>query len=80
MSKIERTVQMIHEEYSRLCAQAGHVAYQIKLLTDELAAHHETMKKLNTEAGLLAKKEEADKDMTLEQKANKARLEAKEEA
>lgn len=53
---IERTVEAIHKEYSDLCARAGHTAYQIKVLNDDLNLVHEQLKTLNLEAAAVQAK------------------------
>ncbi len=62
-NKVERTVQVIHEEYSKLCAQSGHTLYQLGVLESEIAKHeaslaeiHEKLKALNLEAAELTAK------------------------
>jgi len=45
-----RTVDTIHKEYSAVCAQAGHVSYQIFILTNDLEILHKQARDLNTEA------------------------------
>ena len=57
--KKERTVDSIHREYSELCARAGHIQYQIAVMSKDLELINEQLKTLNLEAASKqAKKEE----------------------
>ncbi len=53
--KKERTLQVIHQEYSALCAKAGHLQYNISVFKDDLALINQQMKDLNLEAAALPK-------------------------
>lgn len=60
--KKKRSVEEIRNEYGQLCAKAGHVQYQIAVLSDDLKFVNEQLKELNFEAAKAAqeapKKEE----------------------
>jgi septation ring formation regulator EzrA len=45
-----RTVEEISQEYSRLCAKAGHCQYQIETLKKDLEMINQTLRDLNLEA------------------------------
>lgn len=45
-----RTVDDIHKEYSNLAAKAGHVNYNIFVLTNDLKLLNDQMRDLNIEA------------------------------
>ena len=53
----ERSVDMIRNEYANLCAKAGHIAYSIFTLENDLKALNETMRDLNIEAAQRQAKE-----------------------
>ncbi len=46
-SAVERTIEMIHQEYSQLCAQAGHLQYEMSVRTDELDKKHNELLAIN---------------------------------
>jgi hypothetical protein len=52
---MERTLEVITKEYSDLCAKAGHIQYQVGVLSTELATLNDKLKELNLEAAALAK-------------------------
>lgn len=52
---MERTLEVITKEYSDLCARAGHIQYQVGVLSTELATLNDKLKELNLEAAALAK-------------------------
>lgn len=52
--KKERTVEEIRNEYGQLCAKAGHLSYQIQVLTEDLKVLYDSMKQLNFEAAKAA--------------------------
>lgn len=52
-----RTVEAIHQDYSRLCAQAGHVQYEIDVKKKDLELLNEQLRTLNLEAASLAAKD-----------------------
>jgi len=54
--KKERTVESIHQDYSRLCAQAGHTQYQIQALKKDLDLINSQLRDLNMEAVALSAK------------------------
>lgn len=49
----KRTVEVIHREYSQLCSQAGHLQYNITVLTKDLELLNEQLKSLNLEAAAI---------------------------
>ncbi len=50
MSKESRTVEEIQKDYTGLCLKAGHLQYQISVLTEDLKVVNSTLKDLNFEA------------------------------
>lgn len=51
MSEVnKRTLDEVRQEYSNLCAKAGHVQYQIAVLGDDLKLINDQIKELNLEA------------------------------
>ena len=59
-AKKERTLESVHQEYSRLCSQAGHIQYQIAVLSKDLETLNSQLRELNAEAfALQAKASEA---------------------
>lgn len=46
----KRTVEEIRNEYGQLCAKAGHVQYNIRVLESDLNLVNEQLKALNLEA------------------------------
>lgn len=60
MSEEKRTVEIVHREYSQLCAQAGHLSYQVATLAKDLDLVHETLRSLNLEAAKLKAEESAE--------------------
>lgn len=56
--KKERTVNEIQNEYTGLCARAGHLQYSIKALSDDLALVNEQLKDLNIEGAAAQKREQ----------------------
>lgn len=46
----ERTLEVVHQDYSRLCSQAGHVQYQISVLKKDLETLNVQLRDLNAEA------------------------------
>lgn len=73
-AKKEKTIQELHQEYSRLCANAGQVQYQISALSDDLRLINEQLKDINLEAAAKAKtdseKKEAETTKPVEEKAS----------
>lgn len=67
MSENKRDVNAIRGEYTQLCAKAGHLQYQIKVLSDDLDMVNNTLRDLNFEAAAAAQK--ADEAKTEEKKA-----------
>lgn len=57
MSDEKRTVEGIHKEYTQLCAQAGHLQYQIATLGKDLELVNEQLRALNLEAAKIASEE-----------------------
>ena len=55
-AKKERTIESVHQEYSRLCSQAGHVQYQISVLSKDLETLNVQLRELNAEAFALQAK------------------------
>lgn len=45
-----RTVEQISQEYAQLAQKAGHIAYQISIMQEELNKAYDTMRALNVEA------------------------------
>lgn len=62
VEKAERKVEDIHAEYSQLCAKAGHLQYQIHVLTKDLGLLNEQLMNLNFEASAKVAKEKESKD------------------
>ena len=62
-TKVTRTIEDIHQNYTQICAKAGHNQYQIETLKKDLEILNGQLRDLNIEAaGLDAKaKEEAAK-------------------
>jgi len=56
---MERTMEVITKEYGDLCAKAGHIQYQISVLTSDLEALNLKLKDLNLEAAALSKRDES---------------------
>lgn len=54
-----RSVQDIQEEYTRLCAKAGHLQYQVFTHSKDLEMVNETLRELNIEASQQAATEQA---------------------
>jgi hypothetical protein len=52
---MERTMDVITKEYSDVCAKAGHINYQIGVLSADLSALNAKLKELNLEAAALSK-------------------------
>lgn len=52
----KRTVEMVHQEYTQLCAKAGHINYQISVLKTDLDLVNSQLKDLNLEAASLSAK------------------------
>jgi hypothetical protein len=52
---MERTMDVITKEYSDVCAKAGHIQYQVGVLSNELATLNDKLKELNLEAAALSK-------------------------
>lgn len=52
----ERTVEQIRQEYSALCAKAGHMQYQLFTIERDLELLNETLRSLNLEAASLSQK------------------------
>jgi len=50
----ERTVEVVHQEYSQLCARAGHLQYQVAVLSKDLEVVNEQLRELNFEAAKLS--------------------------
>lgn len=53
MSDKKRTIEEIHQEYSRICSQAGHVQYQVSVLSKDLEQLNGQLRALNVEAAEL---------------------------
>lgn len=66
--KKERTVEEIQQEYTQLCAKAGHLQYSISALKTDLGLVNEQLRDLNLEASRAASKksEEAPKLVAVE--------------
>lgn len=56
MVKELRKVEEIHAEYSNLCAKAGHLQYQISVLSKDLKTLNDQLETLNFEAAASAAK------------------------
>jgi hypothetical protein len=54
-----RSVSDIHVEYSQLCSRAGHLQYQLHVLSKDLDIINDQLRALNLEAATLSSKEEA---------------------
>lgn len=52
-------MEVITKEYGDLCAKAGHIQYQISVLTSDLEALNLKLKDLNLEAAALSKRDES---------------------
>lgn len=57
MSEPERTVAKIHEEYTALCARAGHLQYRIFTDGKDLELLNQQLRDLNLEAANLSQEE-----------------------
>lgn len=68
-TKKEKTVEDLQREYTQLCSKAGHLQYQVSMLTAELSVVNESLKAINLEAAALAQQVKADK--LEEEKASK---------
>ena len=55
--KKERSVKEIQDDYTQLCARAGHLQYSISALGDDLRLVNEQLKQLNIEGGIAQKRE-----------------------
>lgn len=53
----QRSVEEIRQEYSSLCARAGHIQYQAECLRQDLELVNKSLKDLNFEAAAAAKRE-----------------------
>ncbi len=60
-SKVERTVEIIHQEYSQLAAKLGHLLYTAHVHSADAELVKERMKDLNLEAAELQAKQAAPK-------------------
>jgi uncharacterized coiled-coil protein SlyX len=49
----KRTVEQVHQEYSQVCAQAGHAQYQVFVHTKDLELLNNKLRDLNNEADKL---------------------------
>jgi hypothetical protein len=49
-SVVERTLEVIHAEYSQLCAKLGHLGYQNTIIDEQIAEIVAKLKELNIEA------------------------------
>jgi hypothetical protein len=58
----KETLESLQQSYSILCTKAGHLAYQVKTLSDELAAAYEQMRQVNLKGAELKAKEAEAKD------------------
>ena len=59
MSEEKRTIDQIHQLYSQVCTKAGHLAYQIKIMSEDLELVQAQLKSLNQEAARLAAEQAA---------------------
>ena len=58
MSEVKkRTVQDVQQEYTGLCARAGHLQYQINAMQKDLELINTTLRDLNVEASKFAAEE-----------------------
>ena len=53
-----KSVEALQQEYGSLCAKAGHIQYQISVLTTDLAEINNQLKSLNFEAHALSSAKE----------------------
>lgn len=53
----ERTVEKIRQEYSALCAKAGHMQYQLFTIERDLEILNLTLRDLNLEAAAVSQKD-----------------------
>jgi prefoldin subunit 5 len=60
MEKPNRSIEEIHQDYSRICSQAGHVQYQIAVLSKDLELLNSQLKDLNLEAAKVQAAKEAE--------------------
>lgn len=47
---MSRKIEEIQADYSKICAQAGHINYQIKTLSNSLESLNQQLRALNDEA------------------------------
>lgn len=59
--KKARSVEEIKQEYSSLCAQAGHLQYQVFTLGKDLGLLNDQLRELNFEAAKARAEEESSK-------------------
>jgi len=50
MENKSRNIEEVHQDYTRICSQAGHVQYQISVLNKDLDLLNNQLKDLNLEA------------------------------
>ncbi len=58
----KRTVEQIHKEYSQLCTQAGHLQYQILVVSQDLELLNKQLRELNLEAAKIAAEDKAESE------------------
>jgi septal ring factor EnvC (AmiA/AmiB activator) len=75
-TKAPRTVQEIQNEYSNLCAKAGHLQYQIATLGKDLDLLNAQLRDLNFEAASAKNNEEAVKAAAAKEQASAQKEEA----
>lgn len=54
MEDKKKTIEDLHREYTQLCTKAGHLNYQIAVLSEDLKIVYNTLKDLNFEAAKLS--------------------------
>ena len=62
--KQEKTVESIQQEYTQLCARAGHVQYQLHTLTQDLEQINLQLRDLNLEAAKIAAAKKSEGEVT----------------
>lgn len=64
---VKRELSAIQEDYQRLCLKAGHLQYQIDVLSRDLELVNQTLRELNFEAAALPPAEAPASETTSEE-------------
>ncbi len=70
--KKSRTVEEIRQEYSGLCAKAGHIQYQVAVMNEDLNTLNNQLKDLNFEAAKAAQSQSRDASQAVQDLARAA--------